>query len=107
MNGRDSISVFIRSPVSFAFSLPLMYIAWKWVADCGLMVIIEVSATTVASLFASLVQTASRRAFVRSGLPLLVTKYFVFHEAAINVDNNGQRYSPFSNSDNKVQLSTS
>ena len=51
MKGSVNMSIFIRSPVILACSLPSMYMSWKWAAYSVDMVIIEVSATTVANLF--------------------------------------------------------
>ncbi len=74
IKGSLSISIFIRSPVIFAFSLPSILISWKWAAYAVVNVIIEVSATTEANRSYNLFQTASSRAVVTSGFPLLLTR---------------------------------
>ena len=74
MKGRVSISIFMRSPVILAFSLPSIKMSWKWVAYAVLSVIIEVSATTVAKRSDNLFQTASSLALLTRGFPLLLTR---------------------------------
>jgi hypothetical protein len=72
--GSVSMSIFIQFPVILACSLPSIKMSWKWAAYSGDKVIMEVSATTVANLSDNLFQTASRRALVTSGFPLLLTR---------------------------------
>jgi hypothetical protein len=74
MNGSVSISIFMRSPVILAFSLPLIYTSWKWAAYSVDKVIMEVSATTVSKRPAKRVHTSLRRAVVTRGFPLLLIR---------------------------------
>ncbi len=74
IKGRVSISIFIRSPVILAFSLPSIKMSWKWLAYAVLNVIIEVSATTVAKRSDKRFHTASSLALVTRGFPLLLTR---------------------------------
>ena len=74
MNGRVSISIFILSPVMLALSLPSMLMAWKLDVYAVDMVIMEVSATTVAKRSANLFHTYSILGVVTRGLPLLLTR---------------------------------
>ena len=71
--GRVSISIFIRSPVILAFSLPSIKMSWKWLEYAVLNVIIEVSANTVAKRSDNRFHTASSRAVVTKGFSFLLT----------------------------------
>ena len=59
----------MQSPVSLAFSFPLMYRSKKFAAYVGVIVSIDASATTAERQSAKRVHTASRRALVIRGLP--------------------------------------
>lgn len=70
MKGGVSMNIFMQLPVSLTFSFPLMYRSQKWPAYSGKIVIMDVSATTIARRSAKRVHTLSRRAFVTRSLPL-------------------------------------